>query len=95
MASNNTARPLASFSDQQIIDEMLARFIVPQWYTYEDITEKCHEANDYGDLSKTQQKEVLARVWHSIQGGHFNEVTLDEYLADIILNAIEAVKEEG
>ena len=30
-----------SFTDQQIINEMLKRFIVPQWYTREHIEDKC------------------------------------------------------
>ena len=30
-----------TFTDQQIINEMLKRFIVPQWYTREDIKEMC------------------------------------------------------
>ena len=30
-----------TFTDQQIINEMLKRFIVPQWYKREHIEEKC------------------------------------------------------
>lgn len=45
---------MENFTDQQIIDEMKKRFIVPRWYTFQDIVDKCEhrELNDEADVNK-------------------------------------------
>ena len=91
MASDNTDRPLANFSDQQIIHEMLLRFIVPQWYDLEHIKERCLEEDAFNNLTKAQQDEVLAKVEHSMKENSHQAV--DEYLDEMISTHIEEVKE--
>ena len=93
MASDNTARPLANFSDQQIVHEMLARFIVPNWFELEHIKERCLGEDAFNDLSKAQQEEVLAKVEHSMKEN--SRQCLDEYLDEMISMHIEEVKEGG
>ena len=61
-----------TFTDQQIIDEMLKRFIVPQWYTREDIEDKCE------GFSKDQVEHIVETVKYRV----YQDVdqTVDEYI---------------
>ena len=88
-----TDRPLANFSHQQIVHEMLARFIVPNYYDLEDLKERCLGEDAFDDLSKAQQDEVLAKVEHSMKEN--SRQCLDEYLDEMISMHIEEVKEGG
>jgi len=63
-----------TFTDQQIISEMLKRFIVPKWYTREHIEDKCE------GFTKDQVDEVIERIMEDDCGNidHYVDCCIDD-----------------
>jgi len=70
------------FTDQQIEDEMLKRFIVPQWYTREHIEDKCE------GFSKDQVEHIVETVKYRV----YQDV--DQIIEEYIDNYKEEQEEE-
>ena len=72
---------MEQFTDQQIIDEMLKRFIVPQWFSREHVVEICED----NGLTKPSTIDKL------IQSVKYN---MYQNIDQLVVDEIEYFKEE-